>query len=466
MLPEQTTAAATTAVRSSAGRTASHRGTGPREDRARHVLLVTQWYAPEPVTRQLRLAEGLVARGFVVTVVTAFPSYPLGRTYPDVRQRPRDIAGTQPRVIRVPSVPSRSMSLLHRGVSYASFALSAAVLGLPAVRKADIVWAYQPPPSVAIPALLAKRRFRAPLVHEIQDMWPDTLVASGLRPEGRLTVAIERAMRWILRRADAVVVISQGFARMLEERGTGRERITVIPNWASVALQAQPTASGRPAGFRLLYAGNVGPGQRLDFVVAAIAAANRHLPEPRAIALSVLGDGPALPAVIEAAEVHGVRVDLLPRVPPEQVAGVAVDHDALLVNLADDPAFRSTVPSKLITYLALGKPVLAGLAGDGADIVRRADAGIAFEPEDLDAAVTALTGLARASDDELARMAANARAAYDAEFDAERLLDRYEQLFTTLIDQNRSAQPPRGAARPRLRRSGVRSRRLRGRRAR
>jgi colanic acid biosynthesis glycosyl transferase WcaI len=419
------------------------------------VLLVTQWYAPEPVTRQRLLAEGLVARGHSVTVVTSFPSYPHGRTYPGFRQRLRHVSGTEPRIIRVPSMPSRSMSLLHRGFSYASFALSATVLGLSAVRRADIVWAYQPPPSIALPALLARRRFRAPLVYEIQDMWPDTLVASGLRSAGRLTALIQRIMRWILRRADAVVVISPGFARMLEERGTGSERITVIPNWASVALRARPVSRDADT-LRLLYAGNVGPGQRLDFIVAAIAAANGRSPEQRTIELSILGDGPSLPIVIESGRSHGVRVVMLPRVPPEQVADVASDHDAVLVNLADDPAFRSTVPSKLITYLALGKPILAGLAGDGADIVRRAQAGIVFAPEDLDEAVAALTALAETGRDELARMAANARAMYEAEFEADLLLDRYAQLFEALIEGNRSALPE--GMRRRFSPAGVRSR--------
>ena len=414
------------------------------------------------MTRQRVLAEGLIARGFSVTVLTTFPSYPQGRTYHGFRQRVRDVSGTAPTVIRVPSLPSRSMSLLHRGLSYGSFALSAAVLGLPAVRDADVIWAYQPPPSVALPALLARRRFRARLVHEIQDMWPDTLVASGLRQEGRLTAGIERVMRWILRRVDAVVVISHGFARMLEERGTDAGRITVIPNWASVAVRSEP-ATHDPAAFRLLYAGNVGPGQRLEFIVGAIATANRALSGTRSVCLSILGDGPALPAVMAAAEEHAVHVVTLPRVPPEQVADVAAGYDAVLVNLADDPAFRATIPSKLITYLALGKPVLAGLAGDGADIVRSADAGIAFEPEDLEDAVAALVRFARMGQDELARLAVNARAAYEAEFDADVLLDRYADLLDGLIERGHSARRGWTSGLPRFSRSVARSRSPRGR---
>lgn len=420
-----------------------------------HLVMVSQWHEPEPVTRQGRLARGLVERGCDVTVLTTFPSYPHGRTYPGFRQRLRDINGTAPRVVRVPSFPSRSMSLLHRGLSYASFAVSATLLGLPSVRRPDVVWVYQPPPSVALPALIAKQAFQAPVVHEIQDMWPDTLVASGLRRDGRLTRSIERAMRIILARVDHIIVISRGFARLLEQRGTRAERITVIPNWSSVAVRAEPRdPSPSNTGLRLLYAGNIGPGQRLEFVIEALARANRSLPDSQEIELALLGDGPSLSAVTAAAAQHGVSVEVLPRVAPEEVAEVASAYDVMVVNLADDPVFRTTIPSKLITYLALGKPVLAGLGGDGADIVRDAKAGVTFEPEALDEAVAALTTLAGMPQEELRQLGTNARAAYESQFDAELLLDRYAALFERVIAQHRSQRNARRSRRRRLGRFG------------
>lgn len=398
------------------------------------ILLLTQWHEPEPVTRQAVLADGLVKRGYDVTVLTTFPSYPRGKTYPGYRQRLVDVSVSMPRVIRVPSVPSRSLSLLHRGVSYASFAISASILGVPKIPRPDIIWVYQPPPSVALPALLAKCAYRAPVVHEIQDMWPDTLVASGLRKDGRLTSLIHRAMRWILARVDHVVVISPGFAKLLQARGTPTDRITVIPNWSVAPERAAPRPDGSPsAALRILYAGNVGPGQRLDVVVDAIAATNDRLKTSASIELAVLGDGPALAQVREHASLRGVALEVMERVAPEVVPVVASEFDALLVNLAADPVFRTTIPSKLITYLAIGKPILAGLGGDGADIVRTADAGIAFEPEDHAGAVAALTEFAMTPVERRMQMGANARAAFESDYQADRLLNRYDELFQALI---------------------------------
>jgi colanic acid biosynthesis glycosyl transferase WcaI len=411
---------------------------------ARRVLLLTQWYPPEPTVRPEQLALGLRDRGYEVTVVTSYPSYPHGRVYPGYSQRFRSASGSNPKVIRVPSFPSRSMSLLHRGLSYATFALAAA-FGVATTRRSAIIWAYQPPPSITLPALFAKAIHRAPVVLEIQDMWPDTLVASGLKKEGRLTRFIAKAMSWILSKVDWVVVISNGFASLLVNRGVPRDRISVIPNWPTVPTRSVgPLGGNRDGGrFRLLYAGNIGPGQRLDFLVRAISTANRTRPAGRLVSLTLLGDGPALPTVARVAEEAGIDFEVLPRVAPAEVPEIAAAYDALLVNLANDPVFRSTIPSKLITYLAMGKPVLAGLAGDGAHVVESADAGLAFAPGDFGAAVDSLSRLADATSEELASMGENARRAFEEQFQADILIDRYGELFEDLIAEQ-TAKRKRG----------------------
>jgi glycosyltransferase involved in cell wall biosynthesis len=320
-----------------------------------------------------------------------------------------------------------------RAIGYLSFALSALLLGLPRVRGVDVIWAYQPPPSIALPAIAAKRIFRAPLVYEIQDMWPETLTASGVMGQGCLTAAIEAAMRRIYRRADVIAVISHAFKRLLVAKGVPPDVIEYVPNWGPDVPETERRVRVRPTGepFHILYAGNLGVAQRLQPVIQAL-----HRVQDRGLAnvrLTLLGDGPAKGELQELVRKLGMtNVKFSARVPAGEVPTIASGADALLVHLADQPLFRATIPSKLITYLALGKPVLAGLAGEGAEIVTDGRCGAVFTPEDVDDACRAISALAELPASELAAMGEHARQVFEQQFSRPRLLRRYLEIFETL----------------------------------
>jgi len=110
------------------------------------VLLLTQWFDPEPTFKGLAFARELLRQGIEVSVLTGFPNYPSGRLYPGYRLRLRQrevVDGIE--VIRVPLYPSHNQSAIGRVINYASFAASALAFGLGMARKADVVYAYHPP---------------------------------------------------------------------------------------------------------------------------------------------------------------------------------------------------------------------------------------------------------------------------------------------------------------------------------
>ena len=142
------------------------------------VLILSQWYAPEPDIKIHLLAKDLVSRGHRVISITGLPNYPQGRIYPGYHQRPwqwEEVDGV--RVLRLPLYPDHSRSVERRSLNYLTFAASASLLGPLLCGPADVMWVYHPPLTVGIPAWWIGLLRRVPFVYEIQDMWPETLAA-------------------------------------------------------------------------------------------------------------------------------------------------------------------------------------------------------------------------------------------------------------------------------------------------
>ena len=142
------------------------------------ILIVTQWFEPEPTFKGMLFARELVARGHEVEVLTGFPNYPGGKVYPGYRIRPwvrERLDGID--VLRVALYPSHDNSSLRRAFNYVSFAFSAAVIGTALIRKPDVIYAYHPPITVGLAAAAIGLFRRAPFVYDIQDLWPDTVVS-------------------------------------------------------------------------------------------------------------------------------------------------------------------------------------------------------------------------------------------------------------------------------------------------
>ena len=244
----------------------------PRRTR---VLLLTQWFDPEPTFKGLVFARELVRQGFEVEVLTGFPNYPGGKVYPGYRiqwlQR-EVIDGVQ--ITRVPLYPNHDQSAIKRVLNYASFAASATIYGVFMAKRADVMYAYHPPLTVGMAAALIKLFRRIPVVYDIQDMWPDTLRATGMLNSPKALDLVARVCRWVYRRMDHIVVLSPGFKRLLLERGVPESKLSVIYNWADEAALGAPVGQVPAAfpgadQFRILFAGNMGKAQALDTVLEA-----------------------------------------------------------------------------------------------------------------------------------------------------------------------------------------------------
>ena len=367
------------------------------------ILIISQWFDPEPTFKGLLFARELKMLGHEVEVLTGFPNYPGGRLYDGYRIRTfqREVVDGIP-VLRVPLFPSHDSSAKRRLLNYLSFAVTATVGGL-FVRRPDVAYVYHPPATVGLPAMAMKWFRGVPYVYDVQDLWPDTLSATGMINSRKALAVVGWWMQRVYRASAHVVVLSRGFSTALLNRGVPAERLHVIYNWANEAqIDLRPcsperaTELGFTDKFTIVFAGTMGKAQDLGTVLTAAALL---LDEPT-VRFVMIGGGVEVDELQRQATSRGLtNVVFLPRRPINEIGELLSLADALLVHLKDDPLFEITIPSKTQAYLMAGRPLLMGVRGDAADLVRQAAAGVTFEPgrpEQLEGAVRHLMAMSNA----------------------------------------------------------------------
>lgn len=403
------------------------------------ILLVSQWFTPEPIFKGLPFAKALKGRGHEVEVLTGFPNYPEGKLYPGYRQRilQREMMEGIP-VLRVPLYPSHDTSVVRRVANYASFAATASSVGLIAVKPADVMYVYHPPPTVALPAMVISRMRRVPFIYDIQDLWPDALDATGMMHNGSIRKIVERWCRWTYRAASRIVVLSPGFKVKLVERGVPAEKIEVIYNWCDegqIGRAPRNEVLNRELGlegrFNVLFAGTMGKAQGLEAILDAARLVAGRIPDVQFV---FIGGGIESDRLRRTARENGLpNVLFLPRRPFSEIGAILNLADVLLVHLKDDPLFGVTIPSKIQAYLAMGRPILAGVRGDAADLVRRAGAGITCTPEDAKSIADAVVTLSRMPKERLEEMGERGHAFYWREMAMETGVARFEEVFRSAV---------------------------------
>ena len=358
------------------------------------VLILSQHYPPEPITRLKDLTRHLVARGHRVSVVTTYPSYPLGRVYEGYRLGLRSRQGEMGvRVTRVFALPYRGVEKGKRMLSYLSFAASAFTLGLlprslPG-RKPDVVYAYHPPLTTGLAAAIYIMLARVPFVYDVQDLWPEAIVAAGFLREGsRLHKAICLVESFVYRRASLIIVISEGMRRNLLGKGVPARKIRVISNWGDPSVYSPSDEGSLRAQlgwqdrFVVMVAGNIGLTHGLETVIEAAG----RLRDNSQVLFVFVGSGAAKPGLVRQVESLGLRnVTFIDQVPQEEAARLINAADVMLVHLKSQSGGEFSVPHRIFSYMLCGKPIIAVAAGGTADLVQSSGCGWVCPPSDPDA---------------------------------------------------------------------------------
>ena len=401
------------------------------------VLLLTQWFDPEPTFKGLVFARELVRQGFEVEVVTGFPNYPGGRVYAGYKikliQR-EFINGVQ--ITRLPLYPSHNISAVSRVMNYLSFAISAFVYCLFIAKRADVMYAYHPPLTVGIASSLIRKLRGIPVVYDIQDMWPDTLRVTGMLNNLQALALVGRVCDWVYKQVDQLVVLSPGFKRLLVQRGVCDRKIEVIYNWADESALISQDGSlpedfpGRDR-FRVMFAGNIGKAQALDTLLDAAAILQASCFRPCFV---LLGGGLEVSRLkARANQMKLGNVVFLPPVPMSEVGTLLAAADVLLVHLRKDLLFEITIPSKTQAYMAAGKPLLMAVQGDAAALVSQARCGLVTESENPQALADAVETFASMPAYDLKAMGDNASLFYREALGMQVGVARFAAVFERLF---------------------------------
>lgn len=397
------------------------------------ILLLTQWFDPEPTFKGLVFARELVRQGFDVEVLTGFPNYPGGKLYPGYRLswlKKEVIDGVK--VTRVPLYPSHDQSSLRRIFNYISFALSAMTYGLFTLKKHDVIYSYHPPLTIGVAAVVIRFFRRVPVVYDIQDMWPDTLRATGMIRNQKVLNIIEYVCQWVYRHVDHLVVLSPGFKNLLIERGVPFGKIDVIYNWADEAklgapIGDLPVAFPDDEHFRIVFAGNMGKAQALQSVLEAAEILQTRNSR---VCFILVGDGVDASKLKNYATLKQLKnVVFIPQMPMAEVGTLLQAADALLVHLRKDPLFKVTIPSKTQAYMATGKPLLMAVDGDAASLIHRSSGGIVAESENAVQLAEAAEALANHETCTLLQMGGAARRFYQEHLALAIGVARFGEIF-------------------------------------
>jgi glycosyltransferase involved in cell wall biosynthesis len=386
------------------------------------IAYLTQWFEPEPnIVKGVAFVRALEAAGHQVTVFTGFPNYPRGKLYPGYRlhflQREK-IDGVT--VVRLPLYPSHDHSSIRRSLNFLSFFVSLLVYLLMRRSRFDLAYVYHPPITVGLAAAIADLFRPLPFVLDVQDLWPDTIAATGMAGASRISGLLAACCRFVYRRASAVVTQSNGIREALIARGVPAEKVSVVHNWADAEFREIPKANGESRAFNLVYGGNLGRAQQLETLLEAAAILSD---KPDDIRITLFGSGIEEAGLRERAEALD-NVRFAGRVPQRDMIYAFAKADALVLHLRDNPLFDITIPSKTQFYLAMGRPIIAGLNGEAAAMLRESGAAIVVPSADAKALAEAIEGLARLPSAERKRMGRNGRDYYQRNLSFQRGMER------------------------------------------
>jgi glycosyltransferase involved in cell wall biosynthesis len=387
------------------------------------ILVVSQYFWPETFIIS-DIVRKLVEQGHEVTVATGKPNYPDGAIYDGYRA-----GGTQceryldkVNVFRVPLWPRGSGGAKNLILNYVSFVLFGLICFPWLLRKQnfDAVFVYAPSPiTQVVPAILLKWIKRAPLTVWVQDLWPESLAATGFLKNRTLL----RVMGWMVRLiyccCDRLLVQSSAFVDPVSAYAS-REKVCYYPN--SIDASGAESAAVLPASlaatlegaFCVVFAGNLGTAQALDTVLEA-AILLREEPDIRFV---LVGSGSRADWLLEEVKAHGLtNVSMPGRFPASLMPTLFERSGVLLVSLTDEPIFAQTIPSKIQAYLAGGKPIIAALNGEGARVALESGAGVAVPAEQPGQLAEAIREIRALSDAQRAALGSAGRAYFDAHFD-------------------------------------------------
>lgn len=388
------------------------------------------------------LSFELVKKGIDVTVITATPDYPQGKFFEGYGwfKKSREVVNGV-KVIRLPVIPRGKGSKIMLMLNYGSYFVSSRVFVFfhRMFHKYDAVFCHMTSPFfIGRCAMSMKKHQKIPLYFWVLDLWPESITAAtGIKNKFLIDSQI-KLVKKVYDYCDKILIGSKGFEKSILEKGDYKDRLVYFPNWAETIeysetedwKNVEPFRSLKKDDFVFLFAGNLGEAQNIDCIIESAYELKKY----GNLKFVFLGDGRAREKLEQTVVQKNLQdtVFFPGRFPLKSMPYFMSKADVLLVSLKDELIFNLTVPGKVQFYMSQGKPVLAMLNGDGADIINDAGCGIAVPANNKMCLIEALSEFYLMEKSTLEEMGKNGKSYYDNHFSK---FDRINQIYEIIMEK-------------------------------
>jgi len=356
-----------------------------------------------PAARVSELSRHWADAGHHVSVMTGFPNHPTGVVYPDYRSKIWQLVCRESvdgvRVVRTWLWPLPNRKSHERILNYTSFCLSSSVTGS-FIARPDIVIATSPQLLVGMTGWWLSRTRGIPFVLEIRDLWPDSITASGVGNKSPMfSKTLSALSGFLYQRCNHLVVVTPAFKKdIVRNYGIDPEKISFVANGVEtdlftnkggkVILNNQPGLENR---FIVSYIGTLGLAHGLNTILQAASLLKVQYPD---IVFLFVGEGADKERLLRMARtLELTNIHFLPQQSREKVPAIIRTSDVCLVPLKKAPVFKTVIPTKMLEFMACGRPVILGVDGQARQVLEEAEGGVYTEPDDPDALIDAIIKL-------------------------------------------------------------------------
>lgn len=347
------------------------------------ILVISQYFWPEDF-RINDICKGIKEEGHEVTVVTGLPNYPYGKVYDGYslfNRGPKEYE--EIKIKRCAMIPRGKDNSIMLALNYVSFMISASIKVIPLLfQKYDRVFVFQVSPiTSAIPAIIYSKIKKIPSYIYIQDLWPETFYSIVNINNKKLRRILKKVCNKIYNSFDNLLIASRGYEEILIREGINKKKLYYLPQWAEdFYSNSQDTYDGNE--FIVTFAGNIGKAQSVDTIIKAanLSKSNKN------IKWQIIGDGSEFENIKNMVNELGLNetVTFTGRKPSSEMPKYFSKSQGLIVTLRNEEILRVTLPAKVQSYMASGKPILAAISGEGKRVIEESKCGLVTEAEDFE----------------------------------------------------------------------------------
>lgn len=352
---------------------------------SKKILIVTEYFHPEEFKIN-EIALEWKKKGYEVDILTQNPTYPHGKIFENYKNKwfsKEFYEGMT--VYKVKAITGYKASLFKKLLKYFSFMILGSIVSLKIGKRYDYIFGFDVGALTGmIPAVILKQFYKKPVTLWIQDIWPDSVYAYGFKKTKILEFFLNKFVKYVYKNTSNFAISAKGFEKKILVYIEDSKKITYVPNWADyLNRDLEPFELNDDDKTHFTFAGNIGSVQNLENVIEAFSKLNVEYLEKAQ--LNIIGDGSYLEKLKNIVKENRFKnIIFWGRQPREEIYKYLQASDFLVVSLIDKEIFSLTVPAKIQTYIATGKPIIAVINGEASDIIKENELGLVAHPNNIE----------------------------------------------------------------------------------